>query len=206
MTSTELALLCECKEWCDQQLVHNASRFEDAIRSLRFERSERLVAQFSEPKSQSNMIDFRAVCNARRDIVADIITARRSLHKKYGPAGSSRPPGRQNLVVRFPSMCDLDAQSFVASNGFFDEEDLPPSGTWALLFDRTDEVGFSSYAFEFGGDISAFCLLAYAPDPLKNIISRGIRENLVGSVVWLDRFCDTKPDSVLAKAVHEAGI
>lgn len=204
MTPDELQSLVHCKAWVDRQIVDTVDGIESTIGSLRPRVFDELVAGFECPAMSTGTANFRDICDYRRERVAALSAARVPACESLGLLERFALPSRRDLMVRFPSMCDVESRSFRASSGFFDDEDLPPSGTWALLFDRTDVVGFSQYAFEWGADISAFCLLTYVPDRLRELASRGIQDNLCGSVMWLDQWCGERPNSILARAVRVA--
>jgi len=76
-------------------------------------------------------------------------------------------------TCRVSTICDGAAE--VESDGFFDEFNCPPWGTWVGIY--TDPAG---------GISREAALVAWVPPALVDLAGRGIDVNPEGCILWLD--------------------
>ena len=159
-SETEVAI--QTAAWCERRLLSNSNPA-SALRSVELTPEDIIMSEASiagVPQRELNVRRSRLVCRlvGRREQLSLTIPVQRSLR------------GR---VLGF----ELDA-SFVdgvaaaETNGFFDDNDLPPWDTW-IAFRAVD--GWSSPV-----------LLSWVPDELVPLVDRGIVVHMCDAFRWVE--------------------
>lgn len=102
------------------------------------------------------------------------------------------PRGR--LMVYYPDADLCDGAAPVSSQGFFDQNNAPPWGTWVGYFDdATEDLSYGTY------------LLAWVPESFVTLAAAGMRVNPEECIKWLNE-ADVKLRAVLAHSAFVGAI
>jgi hypothetical protein len=109
----------------------------------------------------------------RWQVVNDVVTSRRQALEARDVEVAEISRGR--LLVHCPDEQLADGAAEFETHGFFDVYNEPPWGTWVGYFeDPDDEKSRRDY------------VVAWIPDALIALVTRGIDVNPEGCIAWLD--------------------
>jgi hypothetical protein len=120
-----------------------------------------------------------ACIRMRQDCVREVVEARRIDLTRTARPGD-RPRGRYLLVVPEVSLDDGGAQT--ATDGFFDESEIPPRGCWVAHVAQGEAALRSGWTRSGGGHTDV--LVAWIPEVLMPVVERGMAQSIGEPFAW----------------------
>ncbi len=112
----------------------------------------------------------------RWNALHDVGALRRALLPRHR---TTQEPLAGRFLVYFPDADLCDGAAAAASEGFFDDYNCPPLGTWIGYFDdATDEA-------DAAPDYAGY-LLCWVPEPFCKLANEGVSVNPEACIRWLD--------------------
>jgi hypothetical protein len=157
--------LAEAVSWCCDHAVAS-----DPVRSLRY-----------------GSLYPSILSETRDDVVLSVLMYRGSWlqQQRIKPITKDLDLRRGRLLCYFPDANLADGAAEVASEGFFDTNNIPPWDSWVGLY-RSDLRDVSQKVY----------LISYVPEVFLGLASRGIEVNPEECIMWL-RDSDTPIGNVL---------
>jgi hypothetical protein len=202
--------LRETVAWCVSQnwSYHIQSRYSDWIsgKGLRTallqppEVTDNMQAIFDAHYPQEKTMELLAIDRKERDQQwqqhVELVAMKRAelLYTQNLISPQIIPPLTGGRILAYnPDMTLSDGASALATQDFFDNEDIPPWDTWLVYvtddYVRGTDQEYSSY------------LLSWVPDALVNVVAHGIDMGIEGCILWA-----TDLDTVFIQQLREAGL